>query len=450
MKRLKTLGSHVIILVLTFLSWSARAQETGFVVDEIIAKVDNYIVMKSDLERAYQDYITNGGSPDERVRCQYLAMLIRSKLMMAKAEIDSVVVLDSDVDQNTQSRMNMILSQSGRTVDELEQIYGKTMEQIRLELRDQIREQMIVSKMEEEITANIKVTPAEVRRFFNGIPKDSLHYFSASVEVGQIVKVADVNQSQKEATKAELIGIRNELLAGADFATLAKKHSHDPSVISNGGDMGWVGRGRMVPEYEAVAFRLKPNEISMPFESAFGIHIMQLLERRGNEYHSRHILISPKPSQEDLDKAYKELDSLRAKIVQDSVKFEKAAKDFSDDVQTKSSGGFFTDDDSNTKILVDELDPVVFFNIDTMKVGTISKPIVYRTDDGKDAVRILYYKSRTAPHQASLADDWTRIQVATLNQKKDRTLQKWFQKARKDVFISIDANYNYCGILDEE
>ena len=214
--------------------------------------------------------------------------------------------------------------------------------------------------------------------------------------------------------------------------------------------MGWVGRGRMVPEYEAVAFRLKPDEISMPFESAFGIHIMQLLERRGNEYHSRHILISPKPSQEDLDKAYKELDSLRAKIVQDSVKFEKAAKDFSDDVQTKSSGGFFTDDDSNTKILVDELDPVVFFNIDTMKVGTISKPIVYRTDDGKDAVRILYYKSRTAPHQASLADDWTRIQVATLNQKKDRTLQKWFQKAGKDVFISIDANYNYCGILDEE
>lgn len=450
MKGFKTLRSHVIVLFLSVLTWSAHAQETGFVVDEIVAKVDNYIVMKSELERAYQDYITNGGSPDERVRCQYLAMLIRSKLMMAKAEIDSVVVLDSDVDQNTQNRMNMILSQSGRTVDELEQIYGKTMEQIRLELRDQIREQMIVSKMEEEITANIKVTPAEVRRFFNNIPKDSLHYFSASVEVGQIVKVADVNQSQKEATKAELIGIRNELLTGADFATLAKKHSHDPSVISNGGDMGWVGRGRMVPEYEAVAFKLKPNEISMPFESAFGIHIMQLLERRGNEYHSRHILISPKPSQEDLDNAYKTLDSLRIKIQQDSIKFEKAAKDFSDDIETKGNGGFFTDGDSNTRILVDELDPVVFFNVDTMKVGTISKPIVYRTDDGKDAVRILYYKSRSAPHQASLAEDWTRIQGATLNQKKDRSLQKWFQKARKDVFISIDANYNYCGILDEE
>jgi peptidyl-prolyl cis-trans isomerase SurA len=428
---------------------TAFAQETGFVVDEIVAKVDNYIVLKSELERAYQDYITNGGAPEEGVRCQYLAMLIRSKLMMAKAEIDSVVVLDSEVDANTSSRMNMILSQSGRTVDELEQIYGKTMEQIRLELRDQIREQMIVSKMEDEIASDVKVTPAEVRRFFNSLPQDSLHYFSASVEVGQIVKVAAVNTAQKEATKAELIAIRNRLLSGEDFTALAKKHSHDPSVISNGGDMGWVGRGRMVPEYEAVAFRLKPNEISMPFESDYGLHIMQLLERRGNEYHSRHILISPKPSQEDIDKAFRFLDSLRTKIVADSIEFEKAAKDHSDDTNTKGNGGFFSDNDSNTRILVDELDPVVFFNIDTMKVGSISKPVAYRTDDGKDAVRILYYKARVPPHQASLKDDWTRIQTAALNQKKDRILQKWFQKARKDVFINIDANYDYCGILDE-
>jgi peptidyl-prolyl cis-trans isomerase SurA len=438
-----------VAFILLLCSTYAVAQEQGFVVDEIIAKVDNYIVMKSDLDRAYQDYITNGGAPNDRVRCQYLAMLIRSKLMMAKAEIDSVVVLDIEVDENTSNRMNMILSQSGRTVDELEAIYGKTMEQIRLELREQIREQMLVSKMEDEITKDVKVTPAEIRRFYNNIPKDSLHYFSAAVEVGQIVKVAEVNESQKNAVKSELIAIRNELLAGADFTTLAKKHSHDPSVVSNGGDMGWVGRGRMVPEYEAVAFRLKPNEISMPFESDFGIHIMQLLERRGNEYHSRHILISPKPSQADLDNAFRFLDSLRSLIVNDSIKFEKAAKEHSDDVTTKGNGGFFTDNDSNTKLLVDELDPVVFFNIDTMKVGDISKPIVYRTDDGKDAVRILYYKSRVAPHQASLDADWTRIQTATLNQKKDKILQRWFQKARKDVFISIDANYDYCGILDE-
>jgi peptidyl-prolyl cis-trans isomerase SurA len=455
MKTARSIKYVVVILAMVLVAFRATAQEegggepnTGFVVDEIIAKVDNYIVMKSELERAYQDYLTNGGSPSQQVRCQYLAILIRNKLMMAKAEIDSVVVLDAEVDANTQNRMDMILSQSGRTTDELEALYGKTMEQIRAELRDQIREQMVVNKMEDEITKDLKVTPAEVKRFFHRFPKDSLPYFSASVEVAQIVKIAEVSEEQKAAVKAELIGIRNRILSGEDFTTLAKKYSDDPSVTSNGGSMGWSGRGRMVPEYEAQAFKLKPNEISMPFESPFGIHIMQLLERRGNEYNSRHILISPKPSDQDLKKTTRYLDSIRTLIVNDSITFQKAAKEYSDDNETKGNGGFFSDRDSNTKLMVDELDPVVFFRIDSMKVGNISEPIAYRTDDGKDAVRILYYKSRIAPHQASLEDDWTRIQAATMNEKKDKILQRWFQKARQDVFISIDDSYEFCGILD--
>lgn len=424
-------------------------EEPGFVVDKIIAKVDNYIVIKSELERAYQDYITNGGTPSAEAKCQYLAMLVRNKLMLAKAEIDSVMVLDAEVDLNTQNRMDMILSQSGKTVDELEALYGKTMEQVQLELRDQIREQMIVGKMEDEMTKDVKVTPSDVKRFFAKIPKDSLPYFSASVEVGQIVRIAKISETQKNDTKNELISIRSKILAGEEFATLAKKYSDDPSVISNGGDMGWSARGRMVPEYEATAFKLKPGEISMPFESPFGIHIMQLIERRGNEYQSRHILMAPKPSQQDLDAATKYLDSLRNLIVGDSIKFQFAAKEYSDDVQTKGNGGFFTDREGGLQLTVDELDPIIFFKLDSMKVGDISKPITYRTDDGKDAVRILYYKSRIPPHQASLEDDWTKIQAATLNEKKDKILQKWFQKARLDVFINIDPAYDNCGLLDE-
>lgn len=426
-----------------------ETESTGFVVDEIIAKVDNYIVLKSELERAYQDYLTNGGSPSQQARCQYLVLLVRNKLMMAKAEMDSVVVLDIEVDNNTQNRMDMILSQSGRSPDELEELYGKTLEQIRSELRDQIREQMTVSRMEETMTDGITVTPAEVRRFFNKIPKDSLPYFSASVEVGQIVKIANVSSAQEEKTRAELIAIRNRILSGEDWGTLAKQYSNDPSVFTNSGEMGWSGRGKMVPEYEATAFRLKPNEISMPFKSPFGFHIMQLLERRGNEYNSRHILISPKPSEKDLANASRYLDSIRTLILNDSIKFQKAAKEFSDDMETKGNGGFFSDREGNSRLMVDELDPIVFFRLDSMKVGDISEPIAYRTDNGKDAVRILFYKSRQAPHQASLEDDWTRIQTATLNEKKDRILQKWFQKVRKDVFISIDSGYNFCKILDE-
>lgn len=423
-------------------------QQNGFVVDEVIAKVDNYIVLKSEVDRMYQDYLTNGNAPSQGARCEILALITRNKLMLAKAEIDSVVVPDADVDQNTQRRMDIILAQSGRTPVELEEIYGKTLEQIRSELRDQIREQMIVQKMEEEITADISVTPAEVKRFFNRIPKDSLPYFSASVEVSQIVRIAKTSPEQKTKTRNQLLDIRSRILAGENFGELAKKHSDDPSVLSNNGEMGWVGRGRMVPEYEAMAFRLKPGEISMPFESPFGMHIMQLIERRGNEYNSRHILIAPKPSEDDLKQASNFLDSLRTLIVNDSITFQQAAKEHSDDVGTKGNGGFFSDADGGMRLTVDELDPGVFFRIDSMEVGKVSKPIVYRTEDGKDAVRILYYKSRIAPHQASLKEDYHKIQTAALNEKKNKVLAKWFLDARQDVFINIDRTYDYCGILN--
>ncbi|MCK6616981.1 MAG: peptidylprolyl isomerase [Cyclobacteriaceae bacterium] len=427
-----------------------QAQESeGFVVDKIIGKVDNYIVLKSELDKAYQEYVSNGGRPGEETRCQYLALLLRNKLMMAKAEIDSIVVSDSDVDANTKQRMDMILAQYGGSQDDLERKFGKTFEQFRIELRDQVREQMVISEMQKHLTKGLTVTPAEVRRFFNKIPKDSLPYFSAEVEVAQIVRVAKVSNAQKEITKRELIDIRNRILAGEDFATLARKYSSDPSVTVNGGDMGFVGRGVMVPEFEAMSFKLKPGEISMPVETQFGFHIIQLLERRGNEYHSRHILMAPTPSKQDVENASRFLDSLRTMILKDTVSFQRAAKEHSDDMRTKGNGGFFTDDDGGTRLSVDELDPVVFFAIDTMKVGTVSKPMAYRTDDGKEAVRILLYKSRTPPHLASLEQDWDRIRAAALNEKQSRILEKWFNKARKDVYINIDPAYNYCGILDD-
>lgn len=438
-----------LIVLLTLSGVTVFGQDDSYVVDEIIAKVDNYIVLKSELDRAYLDYLANGGRPGEETRCQFLALLIRNKLMMAKAEIDSVVVLDEEVDANTQSRINMILAQSGNSAQQLEAIYGKSMEQIRLELRDQIKEQMVVREMERTISADITVTPAEVKRFFARIPEDSLPYFSAEVEVAQIVRKAKINDEQKEVTRRELMDIRDRILKGEDFNELAKKHSDDPSVTYNGGDMGWVGRGQMVPEYEATAFRLEKNEISQPFETEYGFHIMQLLDRRGNEYHSRHILIAPEPSEEDVQDAIDFLDSIRTLIINDSLTFQKAAREFSDDVFTKGNGGFFTDSEGSMRIPVDELDPYVFLTIDSMKVGDISRPIAYRTDDGKQAARILFYKSRIGPHEASLDRDWQRIQAAALNEKKNRLLQKWFENARHDVFINIDEAYDYCGILDQ-
>jgi peptidyl-prolyl cis-trans isomerase SurA len=426
----------------------AGAQDTGFVVDKIIAKVDNYIVLKSELEIGYQAYLSDGNPASEEARCELFNRLILNKLMVAKAEIDSVIVLDGEVDGNTEQRMAMILQNSGNSPEQLERAYGKSMEQIKLELREQIREQLIGREMTSRITKDITVTPAEIKKFYNKIPQDSLPFYSSDVEVAQIVRVAKVSTAQEDEARRKLLDLRERILKGESFAELAMKNSEDPSAQYNGGDLGYVGRGAMVPQFEAMAFRLKVGEISQPFKSQFGFHILQLLDRRGNEYHARHILISAVPSKEDIAQAETYLDSLRGKIIKDKLNFEQIAKEYSDDEMTKGMGGFFTDGDGSTKISMRDIDPVVYLNIDTMKVGNISKPLQYRTDDGKDAVRILYFKKKLPPHAANLKDDWNRIQSAALAEKKDKTLEKWFAKARQDVFINIDPSYNYCKILE--
>ncbi len=439
----------VLIVFLLTSFWGFAQESTGFVVDKIIVKVDNYVVLKSDLETAYQNYLTNGNPPSTEAKCSMLNSIIFNKLMVAKAEIDSVYVTDIEVDQNTEQRMSVIMQNSGNSPEQLEKAYGKSLDEIKLELRDQVKEQLVGRQMQTIITKDVTITPSEVRRFYSHIPVDSLPYYNSDVEVAQIVRKAKVSDAQKAEARKKLMALRDEILKGANFNELAKKYSEDPSAQYNGGELGYQGRGQMVPTFEAMGFKLKEGEISMPFESPFGFHIMQLLDRRGNEYNSRHILLSGVPSAEDIERAKHYLDSLREKIIKGDIKFEQAAKEYSDDDATKSRGGFFTDADGGTKISVKEIDPVVYFNIDSMKVGSISHPITYRTEDQKDAVRILYFKTKLPPHQANLKDDWHRIQAAALGEKKDKIMEKWFAKARQDVFINIDPDYQSCHILEQ-
>jgi peptidyl-prolyl cis-trans isomerase SurA len=422
--------------------------ETGFVLDKIICKIDNYIVLKSELEAAYQNYVTEGNPGSDQAKCGLLNRLVMNKLMVAKAEIDSVLVTDAEVDQNTTQRMSVILQNYQNSAEELERQYGKTMDQIKIELRDQIREQLLAREMTQRITKDIEVTPSEVKKFFNKIPVDSLFYFDADAIIGQIVRVAKINNQQKEETRARLEELRSRVLNGENFNELARKFSEDPTAQGNGGEIGYVGRGAMVPEYEATAFKLRKGEISHPFESPYGLHIMQLIDRRGNEYNSRHILISATPSPDDIRRATFFLDSLRRKIIKDSIKWDHAARTFSDDQETKGHSGFFTDPDGGMGVSLKAIDPAVYLTIDTMKVGHISRPLPYRTDRQKEAVRIIYFKAKIPPHQANLKDDWHRIQSAALAEKKDRAITKWFLKARQDVFINIDPSYNHCKIVE--
>lgn len=425
----------------------SNAQDDGVVIDKIIAKVDNYIILKSDLEKAYLDYLSRGEFNQGNARCQLLENLVVNKMMVAKAEIDSVIVEDAEVQDNLSRRLNYMISQIG-SVEEIENFYGKSMTQIEAELFESVQEQLIIQKMQTELTSALKVSPADVRKFFKNIPRDSLPYFSTEVTVGQIVRKPVPGDDQEEKIRTTLLEIKGQLLKGASFAEMARLYSEDPGSAANGGELPFYKRGELAPEYEATALTLEKGEVSLPVRSQFGYHLIELQEKRGNTFKSRHILMIPKPSSRDMDAAEQYLDSLRTEIMADSISFDEAAKEYSDDQLTSSSGGFFLADDGATKVSVETLDPNIFFTIDTMQVGSISRPLKFQERDGTYSYRVLYYKDKIKPHQANLGDDYQKIATAALNEKRARKLAKWFDEARDDVFISIDEEYDYCNLVN--
>lgn len=438
-----------IVAVLLLIGNAARAQEEkqkGVVIDKIIAKVDDYIVLKSELDQAYLEFLSRGELSQGNAKCGILESLVINKMMVAKAEIDSIYVLDYEVNSNLDRRMSYFIQQIG-SEERLEEIYNKTVEEFKADLFDQIKEQMIVEKMKSTIGQDVEVTPAEVSRFYKKIPRDSLPYFSTEITIGQIVKKPEVNKKRKEEIKAQLIDFKKRIEGGESFSALAKKYSMDPGSGPNGGELGFFKRGELAPEYESTALRMKPGEISKPIESQFGFHMIQLLERRGNTYNSRHILIIPNASQEDLEDAKHYLDSLRSLVVDSLAKFEVLAKEYSDDQMTSGNGGFFSDNTGAMRISVEEIDPTLFFTVDTMAVGSLSVPLEFRMQDGTEAARLLYYKDKVAPHQANLLEDYQKIRAATIANKRNRIMSDWFQSAQGEVYINIDPEYDHCKIL---
>ena len=440
-------SKYITVSVLSFLVTFNNFAQQPVVIDKIIAKVDNNIVLKSDVERRYLDALANGVTPTPDLKCMILGGMIQEKLMVAKAEIDSIVVSDAEVELNLSQRMDMIMKQYNGSEEIIMEYYGKTLEDIRIELRDQVREQMIGNKMQQHLTADITVTPSEIRKFFKQIPQDSLPYYDMEVEVAQIVINVEPGKIEKDKAREILIELRKRIINGEDFGTLAIQFSQGPSA-PQGGDLGMTSRGAMVPAFEAAALALRPGELSMPVETEFGLHLIKLEERRGNEYHPRHILLQPVPSENDIKKAENKLDSLRTLIVNDSISFETVAREHSDDDLTKGSGGYFVDATGTSKVSIRELDPEIYFAVDSMKTGSVSPIMRFQNHEGKQAVRIIYYKTSKNPHQANLSDDWQKIQAAALMEKKNKILMKWFDKAKNDVFMYVDEEYDQCKILN--
>ena len=434
----------------------AQAQETatGQVVDKIVAKVDNNILLESEVQKSYLEAVSQAQQGIEApTRCTVFESLLINKLMVAKAEVDSVIVTDAEVLLEANNRFAMVMQQFGGDEAMLAEMYGKTADQLKAELEEVMREQLIVRKMRKTITDGITVSPAEVRAFFLNIPADSLPLFTSEATVGQIVRKPETNPKVREDIVAQLLQFKEAISSGkSTFAELAKAYSEDPGSGAQGGDLGFFRRGELAPEYEATALGLRQGEISDPVETQFGFHMIQLLEIKGSTFNTRHILRIPKASEEDIVKAERYLDSLKKEILADKIDFAKAAKEYSQDRTTSDAGGFFTDPatTSNRLSLRTLEDPVLYFTIDTMKIGDITPPIRFEDPREGTKVRILFYKARYPAHKANLEDDYEKLKAATLRRKEDEVLSNWFVTAKEDIFIDIDPSYDRCDALKEK
>lgn len=422
------------------------------VIDKVVGTVGGELVLLSELEEQYALLESQNGKLPEGARCNILDGIMTSKLLLNQAKLDSVEVSDEEVETQLNARIERILSYMNNDVTQFEAYYGQTVNEVREQFREDLRSQILTDRMRGQIMSDVTVTPSEVKTFFNNIPTDSLPYFSAEVEIGEIVHKPQINATERQKAIDKLTALRERVVEGGeDFGAIASKYSDDPGSARLSGDLGWTKRGQFVPEFEAVAYNLEPGEISDLVESDFGFHVIQTLERRGNSIHVRHILVKPEITDADLERARAHLDSVRTLILNDSLTFSQAVKRFSDEnTQSYNNDGRIVNPATgNTFFEIGDLDPDIYFTIDSMKVGGISEPFGFSDPRGDTYFRIVKLQSRTTPHRASLEQDYSKIQQAAIESKKNEFINEWVKDKIDKTFVSIDAQYSGCRVLDK-
>jgi peptidyl-prolyl cis-trans isomerase SurA len=412
------------------------------VADEIAATVGDKILLRSEIDLETEQGKKQGGSGESR--CEIFNQLLIRKFMLMRAEYDSLEVSDERIDAELSKRIRYFVSMYGNE-KKMEEMIGKTIAQLKSENREKIREELLIQMQKEKLVGTIKVSPKDVTNYYNKFPKDSLPNFDAEIEVAQIVRKPKVTAEEKQLAYEKILDIRNQIMKGASFRTLAQIYSDDKSSARNGGEMDEFGRGEMVPQFEVMAFKLQTDSISPIIETMFGYHILQLLYRKGDRVKVRHILIRPTLINKDYDLARIFLDSVRTQIMIDSIKFEAAAQKFSDDENTGYNGGFFVDPNTgSTRIAVSLLDKETYDQISKLKPGQISKPIQITLEDGTTAYRIFYLKTEVPPHVMNLKDDYQKIQAKALELKQFEALKKWLSREKNRMYYNVRPEYRDC------
>lgn len=421
-----------------FISTCSFAQ----VVDEIVGAVGDKIILKSEIETELEQIKKQSEialPPD--IRCELLNQKLAERLMLHKADLDSVVVDEDRVTTVLDDRVRRLVAQFGGE-RAFEDYYGKTIAEIKADNRDKIRESLVVEEMRQKILKDVKVSPTDVKKYFNSIPDDSLPFYSAEIEVAQIIRMPKVSKEAKEIAFMRISEIRERILKGESFQTLAVLYSDDPVSAARGGELGFFNRGDMVPEFDAMAFRLKKDTVSKIIETNYGYHILQLISRRGETVNVRHILIRAQTTKDDLKQAKNLMDSLYYRMKYDSLSFNDAAKKFSDDDDTKAGGGFMRDQQTgSTHINVEMLDKSMYLTIEKMKPGEISEPELINLPDGSQAYRMVYLKSEIPPHKANLRDDYQKFQSIAFAAKQQEVMSKWINKYKGSYYVKVSDSY---------
>lgn len=439
--------SFFVALFFVFIMIPSKAQEPQ-VIDRVVAVVGQNIILQSDIEAKYMQYRLQGGikGSASSIRCEILEDLMFEKLMLNQAEMDSITVTDEQVDAEVDQLVRYFISQLG-SQENLEKYYKKTMPEIKEELRRMRKDQMLVEQVQQTILANVEVTPAEVKKCYYNIPKDSIPMVNSKYEIAHLVKKPPITLDEKLAVKDRLYKMRKRILDGERFSTLALLYSEDPGSAKKGGELGFHGRGEFAPEFEAAAFNLRDGEISEVVETEFGFHIIQMIERRGDFINVRHILLTVKVSPEALQVAYDQLDSIANLIHNDSLTFDEAVRKFSDE-KDKMSGGVLVNSNSGSTLFdAAELDQQVSVTVNRMKVGEISAPVPMKTADNKDAYRLLYLKKKTNPHKANLKDDYTLICDWAMQKKREEIINKWIANNSQKAYIKVIDDFRECDFM---
>lgn len=438
---------YLLLSFITAINAVSFAQGNKINADKIIGVVGNKIVLKSDVEERLLDMQRQGAEVPANGKCLVLQDLMGTKALVLQAEKDSLPVSEEDVESDMDTRVRYYLNQYGGK-DELEKIAGKTVYQLKEDMRESIRDQKLAVGMRNKIVGDIRITPNEVKNYFNKIPTDSLTFYESEVEIGQLIIFPRASREAEDYSKEQLAEYKAMIVSGKkDFKTAASQYSDEPGAKERFGQME-INRNQkdIDPTFMAKAFTLKEGQISNPFKSKFGYHIIQLVSRNGQDAVVRHIIKIPQVTGVELKEGFEKLDTVRSKLIAGIMDFGGAVDRYSNDDNSKFTAGMMQGS-NGTFLTIDQLDKDVIPVLKNLKPGAYSQPMEYTDPSGKKGVRLVYLKTQTAPHRENLHDDYSKISQRALEEKKQMAIEKWFSNRLSSYFIMIDSDYSDCETM---